>query len=94
MKTFIVRWNNKWLWDYAYRKKYNIAFNSPQHRELNQIDMRIDFLEEEMISDHIKSRKEKDEKMDHYEKTGEWLRYNENEEVNEELFENIDLSKL
>ena len=42
---FLINWH-KFTFDYWWRKKYNIAFGSPQHREMNFIDMFIEYKEE------------------------------------------------
>lgn len=48
MRDVVVRWNNKFPLDNWYRKKYNIAFNSPQHRETSQIDVFFEWEENKM----------------------------------------------
>lgn len=46
--SFLSFWNSLYL-DFWWRKKYNIPFGSSQHREMNPIDMLIEYLEEEQI---------------------------------------------
>ena len=46
IKEMMIKWNNRFPLDHWYRKKYNIAFNSPEHREVNQIDIYWEWLEE------------------------------------------------
>ena len=45
----VRRWNKEWRFDYIYRHKYKISFNSPEHRALNPIDVKFDFLEERIM---------------------------------------------
>ena len=44
--SFLNEWHNGFIIDYWWRKKYNVAFGSPAHREMNFIDMLIEYQEE------------------------------------------------
>lgn len=48
-KKFLIDWNNRFPLDRKFRKKYNIAFNSESHRNLNQVDIFLDLLEDSMV---------------------------------------------
>lgn len=73
LKYFIVSWNNHFPYDRLFRKKYSIPFNSEQHRNLSQIDIYLDILEDKLIEKQFERlAKEKDLKED-YIKTGEFL---------------------
>ena len=45
IKEFVENWNKAIPIDRWYRKKYNIAFNSPIHKQINLIDIFIEFWE-------------------------------------------------
>lgn len=47
--TNIHIWSKKFPIDYWWRKKYNIPYGSPAHREANLIDMMYDFEEEKIM---------------------------------------------
>lgn len=47
--NFISVWQNDFILDYWWRKKYNVAFGSPEHLSMNFIDMYIEFQEEIQI---------------------------------------------
>jgi len=95
LESLVVRWNGDWPWDYMWRKKYNVAFNSEKHREMNPLDMRLDLLEETMIKEQIEREDKIKEDLKSYEKTGEWWKTSEEigseegMEMQDELFDNI-----
>lgn len=45
LQEFVENWNKAIPIDKWYRKKYNIAFNSPSHRSICLIDMFFEFWE-------------------------------------------------
>lgn len=52
IKRFIFNWH-EFPFDYWWRKRYNIPFGSPTHREMNFIDMYIEYQEELLLNDVI-----------------------------------------
>ena len=50
----IILWNNTFPCDRYYRKKYNIPYNSIQHREICQIDVYLDIYEDKVFREHTK----------------------------------------
>lgn len=52
IKRFIFNWH-EFPFDYWWRKRYNIPFGSPTHREMNFIDMYIEYQEELLLNDII-----------------------------------------
>lgn len=91
MEDFVILWNNRFKYDYWYRKKFNIPFNSDQHRALSPIDVKFAFVEEMMMeSERTKyQRIEKEKKK--YAETGQWLKKRKlSEEREEEIFKLID----
>lgn len=45
LRDFIVSWDNKFPWDLWWRKKYSIAFGSPQHRAISWLEAAIEYIE-------------------------------------------------
>lgn len=94
LREFIIKWNNDNPLDRMFREKYNIPFNSPQHRELNQIDICLEFIESDIFSSYMKDAKIEIEKEEEYQK-GRWLKEREISKVEEEnLFAKIDVGKF
>jgi hypothetical protein len=93
IKEFIYEWNTNYPVDRWWRKKYNIAFNSPAHRVSNFIDQLIDYYEDNIFTGLLKKEKEEEDnifyKSDKYiPGSGNWLR---SQEISDEAFKNIDL---
>jgi hypothetical protein len=86
LKDFIFLWNKEYPFDYIWRKKYGIAFNSSQHREMNFIDMQFDVLEEQLIQESIDFIKKKKENKENYLITGKWLNKKSYDSITEEEF--------
>ena len=49
VSNFLTRWHNDFILDYWWRKKHDVAFGSAAHREMNFIDMFIEYQEEVII---------------------------------------------
>lgn len=93
LKKFIIDWNNQFPFDRLYREKFNIAFNSTQHRELNQIDIKLFFLESFMFNNYEQQYIEERRNMDNYLKNGVILKDLPVEKVSE-LFDAIDMKNF
>lgn len=94
-EEFVIWWNNTFPKDRSYRKKYNIAFGSLEHRQINQIDVYFDQLEELVYDRYIKQYKEEKEGLETYKKTGEWLKQSTfGDKEFDEIFDNLDVSKF
>lgn len=52
LEHFIIKWNNANPLDYFWRKKYNIAFGSEEHKRVNFLDQAIDYHEERLMKKH------------------------------------------
>ena len=52
VNAFLFAWH-RFAIDYWWRKKYGVAFGSPQHREMNFIDMYIEYQEEILLNKEI-----------------------------------------
>ena len=67
-ERFIYEWNINYPIDRYYRKKYNLRFNSPDHRVSNFIDMAFEYFEDKIYEfkkehetgDYLKERKGKE----------------------------------
>lgn len=53
LRKFIVHWNNNFPIDFLWRKKYGVAFGSPEHRQMSFLDMLFDFEEEKMMKEMV-----------------------------------------
>lgn len=91
LKDLIIFWNNQYPFDYIWRKKYKIAFNSPQHREMNLIDIKLDLLEEQLIQESLNIMEERKENKENYLITGIWLNKKSGKSISEEDFFNYKL---
>ena len=49
ISNFLTEWHNDFILDYWWRKKHGVAFGSAAHREMNFIDMLIEYQEEVII---------------------------------------------
>src|SRR5579872_2777371 len=96
LQQFLIWWNNRFPHDRWFRKKYNISFNSIEHRRLCQIDIKIEYLEDKLFYDHSLSIEDREKRSEEYSK-GIWLK-DQGDSLNEKqkqlLFEDIDLDKF
>lgn len=60
---FIFSWHQFPI-DYWWRKKYHVPFGSSQHREMNFIDMWIEYREEVMLNKQISQSDQYDEEAE------------------------------
>lgn len=60
IEHFIFSWHEFPL-DYWWRKKYNIPFGSRQHREMNFIDMLVEYREDLLLKELSKKEEEREE---------------------------------
>ena len=88
----MIWWNNMFPLDRKYREKYKIAFNSPQHRELSQIDIYLDIIEDELFNEAIKDAIKDRENAEQIEK-GIWIRERIEVDV-DDIFNKIDVGKF
>ena len=57
-RDFLILWNNQFPFDKLYRRKYNIGFGSKEHRELCQIDVFHDILEDKIFEEYVEEQRE------------------------------------
>lgn len=69
----IIRWNLMFPLDREYRKAHNITYASKQHREINQIDLYMQYIEDELYTKMYKDAKDEIESLREYDK-GKWLK--------------------
>lgn len=98
VKQILLDWNLRFPYDRRFRKKYNISFNSIEHRNTNQIDVYFDLYEDSLFDRYEKEYLEKVKGEENYKKTGEFLKKEEQQEMTEqqisEVFDNLDLSQF
>lgn len=99
LRDFIVKWNNLFILDRWYRKKYNIPFNSSQHRELSPLDIRFEFEEELFFKAFNKKNELRTKALEEYKEDGKLFDKNAinkpmTQEEIDEAFDNIDLDAL
>lgn len=90
IKRFIFNWH-EFPFDYWWRKRYNIPFGSPTHREMNFIDMYTEYQEELLLrsSDII----EQEEDIDLDINDGKEIVKLSKQEIDDD-YDNLDLSNF
>ena len=71
-QRFVIEWNNLYPLDRWFRKKYNIRFNSTQHRGSNLIDIYFEFIEDKLFDQARAEGVLEKQKTERYKKNG-WL---------------------
>lgn len=82
IRTFMIQWNNKFPIDSWWRRKHNIAFMSPEHRECSFIAQLMEY-EEEQLFMKARQQKEKEEKNEdpYIPNIGQWLKSDNSDEI-------------
>jgi hypothetical protein len=94
VRDFLLRWNNNFPFDRTFRKKYNIAFNSKEHRDTNQIDILFDICEDSLMMELVREEKRLRKRYEEYKRTGNFLEEREEDpERISEIFESLDVTK-
>lgn len=92
LRECVVKWDNLYRYDFWWRQKYSIPFNSEQHRAANQLDIAFEYFENAMSNKALEKYKEDDAKKEELKKTGQWLRESEgNKEKLQEAFDKLNL---
>ncbi len=73
VKDFVRRWNYRFPVDYWWRKKHEVFFNSPEHRNSNFWDQFFEY-EEDKMYELLRQKKEYEPNED------DWLNIKEEEE--------------
>jgi hypothetical protein len=93
-RTFMIRWNNEHPLDKQFREKHNIAFNSIQHRQINQFDLYLQYVEDQLFEEAMNNSIDNKNKAQLFKK-GEWLQEQViTKQENDDLFDKIDLSNM
>ena len=92
---FILDWHRFPL-DYWWRKKHNVPFGSQQHRDMNFIDMLVEYREEIVIDRLVKeyeSEKEQQENINLGLKDNQEVIRLSKEQIDDD-YDNLDLSQF
>lgn len=89
----VRKWNNTWRYDYWYRSKYNIAFNSKQHRAIDPLTIKFEYIESCLATAQLEQSEINEKKLKAL-KEGRWIEENIDQEKQDKLWDKIDLSKL
>lgn len=54
----VIRWNTLFPLDSWYRRRYNLRFNSPEHREVSQIDVYFEWIEFKLLEQNPQKRQQ------------------------------------
>jgi len=95
IKDFITKWNLNFPIDRWWRNKHKVAFNSPIHREVSFLDMRLEW-EEEKLFERIYEGEDSKYELN----SGDYINVEKDERTQEqkdkdtlEEFKSIDLSQ-
>lgn len=91
LKEFVLRWDNSWRFDFWWRQKYNVPFNSEIHRAANQVDIKFEFIEQILANQEYERMKNDEEKLKKYKETGQWLALRDDSERQKKLFDLINI---
>lgn len=98
IQSTIVKWNNQFPIDYWYRKTYNIAFNSIEHRRISIIDMKIEYEERKLMEKYHQEKEEREKDLQYFHATGELLKPPTEQEYTEkdveDWYDNINIDEL
>jgi len=78
VRDYVIEWDSRFPIDRWWRKKYNIAFNSPRHRESSFLDQLIEFEEDKLF-------KELEEGETYVPNTGDFLRFNKGAPIDNQI---------
>ena len=78
ISEFVIRWNNRFPVDHWWRKKFNIAFNSRDHRKSSFLDQLIEYEEDKLFNSFL-------EKNEYIPGSGDWLKLKSPETVEESI---------
>jgi hypothetical protein len=92
LSQYIIKWNNAWRYDYWWRQKYNVPFNSERHRNARQIDIALEYFEDRLSQKAISNFEDDKSKREEYKKTGQWIKIDEKKQA--DLISKIDISQF
>lgn len=89
VKDSIIVWNNLFPYDRLYRKKYKIPYNSLEHRNICQIDVFFDIIEDRIFDKYYEKNKQKIENEEKYYSKGLLLNEEVESNIGKELFDKL-----
>lgn len=92
-EDFIIKWNVKFPADRWWRKKYNIPLFSESHLQQSQIYISLEYIEDQFFKDVYEKIEEEKVREERYKK-GEWIQPAISVIEEDELFDDIDLTKF
>lgn len=93
LDELVYKWSNTWRFDYWWRQKYKVPFNSEAHRNANPIDVKFEYIEDVLIKKQMKSISELEEKQKLIAE-GKWINENIDHKKQKELFDKVDISQF
>lgn len=90
-KEFIVAWDRTYQYDFWWRQKYKIPFNSEAHREASQIFIAMEYWEERMAEGDAKKILQERERLKKLREKG-WNK--ENADKEKEFFDSLNIDDL
>lgn len=93
LREFVLDWDNTWRYDYWWRQKHNVAFNSEEHRAARQEDIAFEYIENKLAQEAIEDLKQEEER-EKMRKNGQWMKSNIDPNKQKELFEKINWSSI
>lgn len=90
--TIVIEWNNKFPLDKWFREKYKISFNSIEHREISQIDIYFEWVEDRLFRKYSEDSEETKIREKEY-LSGKVVKERQNKGLEEE-FDNLDIKTL
>ena len=94
-KSFLIEWNYKFPIDRWWRQKYSIPLFSPQHLEMSQIDIMMEYVEDKLFQELFLQRDEEAEFKKQFEEHGIVQKKQIlSEEREEELFSKMKISDI
>lgn len=89
LRDSVLKWNGSWRYDYWWREKHNIAFNSEAHRAANQIDIKFEYTEQVLAHQEYDKLRQDQHKAKKLKETGQWLQQRSNKAYEDKLFEKV-----
>lgn len=94
LRLEIIRWNNRFPLDRIWRQKHNVAFGSEEHRAVSQLDIYLEWLEDELYKEAEQRAQDSIKREKEFEK-GIWLRDTTTTEDDDlALFDKISVSEI
>lgn len=93
-RNLLIRWNYIFPLDRQWRKKYNVSLFSQTHLEANQLDIALEFFEEEVFQDLQDRAKTMLEKEEEYKQGILITTKTVSTSYEEELFSKLDITKF